>query len=61
MEVVRPSRKLPPYRHENKPTYRGSIPVDVARVPLHASLLLGLTGLAGLAAIRRRRPNDTPT
>ncbi len=60
MEVVRPSHRRPPYRHENKLTHRESIPVDVAPVPVPAGLLLGLTGLAGLAAIRRHRPNDIP-
>jgi len=50
MEAVRPSQSLPPYRHENKLKDGRSIPVDVAPVPLPA----------GLAAIRRHRPNDTP-
>jgi hypothetical protein len=60
MEAVRPSHRLPPYRHEKKLTYRESIPVDVAPVPLPAGLLLGLIVLTDLAAIRRHRPNDIP-
>jgi hypothetical protein len=60
MEAVRPSHRLPPYRHENKLTYAESIRVDLAPVPLPTGLLLGLTGLAGFAAIRRHRPNDIP-